>query len=63
LNDKHKTVLWAIKVVFFSMFAYSAYNKLSEALAVTKKETKRSYKLLPEKGIFGTVKEIIKVGK
>jgi hypothetical protein len=45
------------------MFAYSAYNKLSEALAVTKKETKRSYKLLPEKGIFGTVKEIIKVGK
>jgi uncharacterized membrane protein YphA (DoxX/SURF4 family) len=61
MENKHSSFLWVLKIVFFTMFIYSAYKKLRNSLSFNeKKKESRSYALMPDKGVLGTVKEILK---
>ena len=61
IDNKHSPILWAIRIVFFTMFIYSAYKRLKKALSVSyKAKEKKSFKIHSEKGILGNVKEIMK---
>lgn len=56
----HKYIIWGFKGIFAILFGLSAYKKLKESLTIHKPEQKRSFKLMPEKGILGTVSHIVK---
>ena len=64
MDKNHKAIIQIMRTVFFAMFLYSAYKRLNQALSVSHKVTeKKSFKIIPEKGILGTVKEIMKESK
>lgn len=64
MNNQHKAILQIMRTVFFAMFLYSAYRKLNQALSVSHKVVeKKSFKIIPEKGILGTIKEIMKASR
>jgi hypothetical protein len=55
LGVNSKYILFGVKAVFGVMFAYSSYKKLKETLCVNTTKKVKSFKIVPGKGILGTV--------